>query len=61
MKFTFDSKGKNYLHISRTESGKIQIILSAQDPNNKLKSIVNSAEINEDEWQDIVKELDPEK
>ncbi len=56
MKIDFDNSGSNWLDIN-TDSGKVNIIISAQDADNKRVSRINSVEISKEEFIKIIQSL----
>lgn len=56
MKITFNSND-DYIEFVKTGSNKIMIVISAKDFNNSLKTIVNSAEITEQQFQELMNSL----
>ena len=56
MRITFGSTD-DYLEFVRTNSGKILVVISAKDFQNKLRTVVNSAEVTEQQLTELLKEL----
>ena len=57
MKIIFDDNEDNYLEMKLNSKGKIIIILSAKDGNNHLNTIINSVEIEKDEFISVIDSL----
>lgn len=55
MKINFDDT--SYIEMSFSQNGKIMIVLSARDGKNPKNNIVNSAEISQEQFLLISKEL----
>ncbi len=59
MKIEFDDKGYNYIEFKKAKDpDKIAIILSSKDGSNPNKTIVNSAEITEKQFLDLISGID---
>jgi hypothetical protein len=56
MKITFDDKSYVECHKSDTPN-KILLIVSALDPNNKLKRIMNAVELTTEEFKQLISEV----
>lgn len=50
-------KNTDYLEIKKGSEGKIVIILSAVDSKNSLSSIVNSVEVNVEDFEQIMQHI----
>lgn len=55
MRITFGSA--DYLEFVRTNSGKILVVISAKDLQNNLRTVVNSAEVTEEQLSELLKDL----
>ncbi len=55
MKIEFDDK--SYVEVKLGRPGKIAIILSAADKNDKLKMQVNACEVSIDEFSDLINSI----
>jgi len=60
MKIDFDDKGHDYIEIIRDpkDLAKIIITISARDASNPLKTIVNSVDMTEVEFLQLISDLD---
>lgn len=56
MRITFGS-ADDYLEFVRTNSGKILVVISAKDFQNNLRTVVNSAEVTDQQLTELLKEL----
>ena len=59
-KIVFDEKGFNFIELTK-QNNNIIIVLSTKDPNNNRKTIVNSVEIELDEFNKIISDLGKEE
>ena len=57
MKIIFDNNEDNYLEMKLNSKGNVIIILSAKDGNNHLNTIVNSVEMEKDDFINVVNSL----
>lgn len=58
MKINFDGKGDDFIEI-KNNNDKIVIIISAVDIKNPLRTIINSAEITQEQFAALIKEVNP--
>ena len=56
MKIEFDENGKNFISVSKTNTG-VAIILSSQDKDDLKKTIVNSVELSMDEFINLISDI----
>lgn len=58
MKIEFDEKGYNFIEFKKLPNSKIAIVLSSQDMLLSNKTIINSAEITNDQFMELISSLD---
>lgn len=61
MKITFDESGSNFVEFSLTKSGAVAIILSSRESSNPRKTIVNSVELTQEQFEEVLKDLNLER
>jgi transcription antitermination factor NusA-like protein len=58
MRINFDKKGNNYIEVKESiDKNHIVIILSSEDQNNFLKTIINSVEITKEQFRSMIQDL----
>jgi phage terminase large subunit-like protein len=57
MRLTFDENIDNYLELKLNSSGNVVVILSAKDGSNHLNTIINSVEIEKDDFIKLINSL----
>jgi tRNA threonylcarbamoyladenosine modification (KEOPS) complex Pcc1 subunit len=59
MKIQFDDK--SFIHMYKSDSGdKIVIVIQAKDYNNPLKKITNAVELTEEEFKNLISDINCE-
>lgn len=57
MKVTFDNQGNNYVEMRITDTGHYQVIISVQNPNSPLTTVINSVELTKEQLSSLISEL----
>lgn len=55
MKIQFEDK--SYIDCRKTDSGKIVIIISAKDPDSSQKKIINSVELDDIQYKQLISDI----